>query len=59
MLGHILDLSYCDKITDVSMLGNVHKLNVYYCANIKNISMLRNIHMLDLCFYNHKYMLKC
>ena len=28
MLGnvHTLNLSYCDGITDVSMLGNVHKL---------------------------------
>ena len=36
MLGkvHILDLSWCDNITDVSMLDNVINLDLSYCRNI-------------------------
>lgn len=37
MLGnvHTLNLSWCKKITDVSMLNNVRKLNIFQCVNIR------------------------
>ena len=34
MLGHTLDLDWCDNITDVSMLGNVNTLDLKRCNNI-------------------------
>ena len=42
MLGqvHTLHLSYCHKITDVSMLGLIHTLNLYNCKGVTDYSML-------------------
>ena len=37
----LLMLSICDKITDVSVLGNVHTLNLSWCDNIKDVSGLK------------------
>ena len=39
----------CDKITDVSMLGNVHTLDIRNCKNITDVSfsaIVRNVHTL-------------
>ena len=44
---HILNLSDCDKIPDVSALINLHILNLTRC-NITDLSTLRNIHTLNL-----------
>ena len=33
-----LDLSWCERITDVSMLGSVHKLNLSKCSEITDVS---------------------
>jgi hypothetical protein len=41
-----LDLSYCSKVTDVSMLGNVHTLDLSSCDNVTDVSMLGNVHTL-------------
>ncbi len=53
-----LDLSECDKITYVSVLGNVHlvknlwfflpihTLHLIGCKNIKDISALGNVHLI-------------
>jgi len=38
-------LSYCNKITDVSALGNVHTLNLRGCG-ITDVSMLGRVHNL-------------
>jgi hypothetical protein len=38
-----LDLSHCNKITDVSVLGNVNTLNLSGCHNISDVSALRNV----------------
>ena len=35
-------------ITDVSALGNVHKLRLCYCHNITDVSALGNVHTLNL-----------
>ncbi len=43
-----LNLSNCNKITDVSMLGNVHTLNLEGCNQIRDVSMLGNVHTLNL-----------
>ena len=43
-----LNLSCCQEITDVSMLGNVHTLDLSYCHGITEVSMLGNVHTLDL-----------
>jgi hypothetical protein len=42
-LVHKLDLSYCQKIIDVSALGSVHTLDLSYCQNIKDIGNLREL----------------
>jgi hypothetical protein len=47
-----LNLSYCNGITDVSNLGNVHDLNLSYCHGITDVSNLGNVHDLNLtCCY--------
>ena len=38
---HILVLSCCDNIIDVSLLGNVYELNLSYCKNITDVSALK------------------
>ncbi|NBS59756.1 MAG: hypothetical protein EBS65_22515 [Betaproteobacteria bacterium] len=43
---HTLDLSYCNNITDVSMLGNLHTLDLTGCDNITDVSMLDKVHTL-------------
>ena len=43
-----LDLSYCRKITDVSMLGSVHTLNLSWCENITDVSTLGSVHTLNI-----------
>jgi len=43
-----LDLSRCEHLTDISMLGNVHTLNLHDCVQITDVSMLRNVHTLNL-----------
>ena len=43
-----LDLSDCNEITDVSVLGNVHTLNLRNCYTITDVSELGNVHTLDL-----------
>ncbi len=45
---HTLDLGCCDKITDVSALGNVHTLDLRGCINITDVSVLKNVHTLFL-----------
>ena len=37
------------KITDVSMLGNLHTLCLFHCFKVTDVSMLGNLHTLDLC----------
>jgi hypothetical protein len=41
----------CEGVTDVSSLGNVHKLTLSYCVNIRDVSALGNVHTLDLTYY--------
>ena len=43
-----LDLSYCENITDVSALGNVHTLNLSCCNKITDVSALKNVYTLTL-----------
>ena len=43
-----LNLQICNKITDVSALGNVHTLDLSYCDKITDVSALGNVHTLDL-----------
>ena len=38
---HDLNLSYCQNITDVSMLG--HTLDLSFCQNITDVLMLGNV----------------
>ena len=46
---HTLNLSGCNRITDVNSLGNVHTLNLSGCNGIKDFSsLLENVHTLDL-----------
>ena len=51
---HTLNLSCCDKITDVSMLGNVYKLDLRFCNQIlkliKKIKWLIYHNVQDLYF---------
>ena len=44
----VLDLSFCNYITDVSMFKNVHTLNLSFCNYITDISMLKSAHTLNL-----------
>jgi len=44
-----LNLSSCDYITDVIVLGNVYYLNLSYCENIINV-IADNIYNLDLSY---------
>lgn len=37
-----LDLSYCDNITDVSILGSIYTLYLSNCSNIKDVRFWRN-----------------
>ena len=48
MLGnlHTLNISFCNKITDVSMLGNLHTLDISQCDKITDVSMLSKLHTL-------------
>ena len=48
-----LDVSDCNQITDVSMLGNVHTLNLRNCYHITDVSALGNVHTLDSVSYTH------
>ena len=43
-----LDLSGCDGITDVSMLGGVHTLNLRECEGITDVSALGGVQTLNL-----------
>ena len=36
---HSLDLSDCQGISDVNMLGNVHSLNLNYCRGISDVGI--------------------
>ena len=55
---HTIDLSWCEKITDVSALGSVHTLNLSGCHKIENVSALGNVHNLNLkCCYNIAFFL--
>jgi Leucine-rich repeat (LRR) protein len=57
---HTLDLSYCDKITDVGLkelakLTNLHTLDLSYCdeitdVGVKELAKLTNLHTLDLSY---------
>ena len=38
----------CTEISDVSALGNVHKLNLSNCKAISDVSALGNVHILNL-----------
>ena len=38
----------CDKITDVSALGNVHTLDLSRCDKVTDVSALGNVHTLTL-----------
>ena len=40
---HTLDLSNCQKITNVSALGNVHTLHLSFCKKITDVSALGNV----------------
>lgn len=45
---HILDLSDCCGITDVSVLGNVHTLDLSNCQWLTDVSALGTVHTLNL-----------
>ena len=45
---HTLDLSFCQGVTDVSMLGTVHTLNLWNCRGVTDVSMLGSVHTLDI-----------
>ena len=45
-----LDLSGNKKLTDVSMLENVHTLNLSHCKNLVDVSMLGKVHNLDMSY---------
>lgn len=38
-----LDLEYCNRVRDISMLKHVHTLNLKQCHSILNISQLSNV----------------
>ncbi len=38
-----LNLSGCDNLTNVSMLGNVHTLDLSACDNLTDVSKLGNV----------------
>ncbi len=46
----MVNLYNCSDITDVSMLGLVHRLILDSCYNITNVSMLGRIYSLDLSY---------
>ncbi len=48
-----LDISWCQNITDVSMLGNLHTLNMWFCNKITDVSMLGNLHTLNMSACNN------
>ena len=37
-----LNLSFCNNITNITALENVHNLDISYCYNITNITALEN-----------------
>ena len=43
-----LKLIYCDRVTDVSALGNVHTLNLTCCRKVTDVSALGKVHTLNL-----------
>jgi Leucine-rich repeat (LRR) protein len=45
-----LNLSENNKITDVSLLGNVHTLKLSFCEKITDVSALGNVHTLELMY---------
>jgi hypothetical protein len=45
---HILNLSYCNYITDVSMLGSIYTLDISNCKNIVDVSNLGSVHTLNI-----------
>lgn len=45
---HTLNLSHCDWVTDVSMLGNIVDLNLTECLNVSNVSALGKVKKLNL-----------
>ena len=45
-----IDLSYCDNVTETSMLGNVFSLNLTYCTRVIDVSDLGNIYKLNLSY---------
>ena len=45
-----LNLTCCDKITNISALGNVHTLNLSYCDKITDVSTLGRVHTLNLSY---------
>ena len=40
---HTLDLSWCENISDVSLLGGVHSLNLRYCRKVTDVSALGKV----------------
>ena len=44
-----MNLSGCQSVTDVSMLGNIPTLNLSHCNNISDVTSLRNVKNLNLC----------
>lgn len=47
-----MDLSWCERIIDVSMLGTVHTLLLRGCKEIKNVRTLGAAYTLDLTYCN-------
>ena len=43
-----INLSECDSITDVSMLGGVHTLDLSGCSGVTDVNMLGGVHTLNL-----------
>ena len=52
-----LYLSWCDEITEVSTLENVHTLKLKGCHKITDVCALGNVHTLNLPYhiYHSKY----
>ena len=41
-----LRLEWCENVTDVNSLGNIHTLEFYNCENIRDVSGLGKVHNL-------------
>ena len=45
-----IDLSYCDQVTNVDVLKNVHSLNLSWCYGVTQVDALCNVNILNLSF---------